>query len=122
MNESIIELFLQSIWFWVSIIEFAIIIFLIEKRVKRKTESPPKDLEVEKEEKAFLHSEDSFGNTEEGVQKEIKRNWDKQKEVNPKFEHHPIKKSTPKKEIKMKKNCFLYTDDGLGKMEEGLEL
>ena len=59
---------------------------------------------------------------EEGVQSDgTEEQEKKRKEIHSKFERRRIEKSTSKEEVKMKKNSFLFTDDGLGKMEGGVE-
>ena len=42
-----------------------------------------------------------------------------QNDMDPNFEHYSLDSKRP--EIKLQKNSFLHTEDGFGKMEEGVE-
>ena len=42
-----------------------------------------------------------------------------QNDMDPNFEHYSLDSKRP--EIKFQKNSFLHTEDGFGKMEEGVE-
>ena len=78
--------------------------------------TPEKEVKLKRN--SFLYTDDDLGEMEEGVQSDGPEEQEKKrKEIHSKFERSRIEKSTSKEEVKMKNNSFLFTDDGLGKME-----
>jgi len=82
--------------------------------------TPEKEVKLKRN--SFLYTDDDLGEMEEGVQRDGPEEQEKKrKEIHSKFERRRIEKSTSKEEVKKKKNSFLFTDDGLGKMKGGVE-